>query len=149
MQQNKLQAAGVAGNADEVEAAFYEALQNGDIDRLMACWADEDDIVCIRPGGPRLVGAAAIRAAFESMFGAVSLRAWPERARKMQAVASAVHSVLERIEVLAAGGPGQAWVIATNVYHRTAQGWRMVAHHASAGTKSDVQEVGGDAQVLH
>jgi ketosteroid isomerase-like protein len=149
MQKSKLQAANLEGNADDVEAAFYDALQNGDIDRLMACWADEDDIVCVHAGGPRLVGAAAIRATFESMFSNGSIRAWPERARKMQAVASAVHNVLERTEVLTPKGPGQAWVIATNVYHRTAQGWRMVAHHASPGTESEIQEVSGDPQVLH
>jgi len=149
MQKSKLQAANLEGNADDVEAAFYDALQNGDIDRLMACWADEDDIVCIHPGGPRAVGAAAIRATFESMFTNGSIRAWPERARKMQAVASAVHNVLERIEVLTPDGPGLAWAIATNVYHRTAQGWRMVAHHASAVAERDVQEVSGDPQVLH
>ena len=32
------------GNADDIEAAFYEALQSGDIEKLMACWGDEDDI---------------------------------------------------------------------------------------------------------
>jgi ketosteroid isomerase-like protein len=149
MQKTKLQAANLEGNADDIEAAFYDALQSGDIDRLMACWADEDEIVCIHPGGPRLVGAVAIRATFESMFSNGSIRAWPERTRKMQAVASAVHNVLERIEVLTPDGPGQAWAIATNVYHKTAQGWRMVAHHASPGTESEIQEVSGNPQVLH
>src|SRR3982750_2647967 len=97
---SKLQAASLEGNADDVEASFYKALQKGDIEKLMACWADEDDIVCIHPGGPRVVGAMAIRATFEAMFTNGSIRAWPERARKLQAVASAVHNVLERIEVL-------------------------------------------------
>ena len=149
MRKTKLQAANLEGNADDVEAAFYEALQNGDIDKLMACWADEDDIVCIHPGGPRVVGAVAIRATFEAMFSNGSIRAWPQQARKLQAVASAVHNVLERIEVLTPDGPGQAWVIATNVYYKTAQGWRMVVHHASPGTASEVQEVSGTPQVLH
>jgi len=149
MRKTKLQAANLEGNADDVEAAFYDALQRGDIERLMACWADEDDIVCIHPGGPRVVGAAAIRATFEAMFSNGSIRAWPERARKTQAVASAVHNVLERVEVLAAGATRNAWVIATNVYHKTAQGWRMVAHHASPGTETDIQEVSGGPQVLH
>ncbi|HWI81551.1 YybH family protein, partial [Ramlibacter sp.] len=54
MRKNKLQAANLEGNADDVEAAFYEALQTGDIEKLMACWADEDEIVCIHPGGPRV-----------------------------------------------------------------------------------------------
>ena len=111
--------------------------------------ADEDDIVCIHPGGPRVIGAIAIRATFESMFSNGSIRAWPEKARKMQAAASAVHNVLERVEVLGPEGPGQAWVIATNVYHKTAQGWRLVAHHASPGTESEIQEVSGAPPVLH
>jgi ketosteroid isomerase-like protein len=64
-------------------------------------------------------------------------------------MASAVHNVLERIEVQTPDGPGHAWVIATNVYHKTAQGWRMVAHHASPGTESDIYEVSGNPQVLH
>ena len=146
---SKLQAANLDGDADEVEAAFYEALQSGDIDKLMACWADEDEIVCIHPGGPRVVGAVAIRATFESMFAAGSIRAWPQQLRKTQGMGSAVHHVLEKVEVLGTEGPSQAWVIATNVYHKTAQGWRLVVHHASPGTASEVQEVSGSPQVLH
>lgn len=146
---SKLQAANLEGNADEVEAAFYQALQDGDIERLMACWADEDEIVCVHPGGPRVVGPVAIRATFEAMFANGSIRAWPQRAFKSVAVASAVHNVLERVEVLGPEGPAQAWVIATNVYHRTAQGWRLVAHHASPGTTSEIQEVSDAPSVLH
>jgi ketosteroid isomerase-like protein len=149
MRKTKLQAANLEGDADDVEAAFYDALQTADIEKLMACWADEDEIVCIHPGGARAVGAVAIRSSFEAMFRNGSIRAWPERACKTQAIASAVHNVLERIEVLGPTGPSQAWVIATNVYHKTAQGWRMVAHHASPGTESDIQEVSGGPQVLH
>ena len=149
MRKTKIQAANLEGNADDVEAAFYDALQTGDIEKLMACWADEDEIVCIHPGGPRIVGATAIRATFEAMFANGSIRAWPQQARKTQALASCVHSVLERVEVLGPDGPAQAWVIATNVYHKTAQGWRLVAHHASPGTSSEIQEVSGSPQVLH
>ena len=69
--------------------------------------------------------------------------------RKTIAVGSSVHNVLERIEVLSPTGPAQAWVIATNVYHRTAQGWRLVAHHASPGTTSEIQEVSDAPSVLH
>lgn len=149
MRKSKLQAANLEGDADDVEAAFYAALQNADIDKLMACWADEDDIVCVHPGGPRIVGGVAIRATFEAMFANGSIRAWPERVRKTVSVASAVHSLLERIEVLTPSGPREAWVIATNIYHRTAQGWRMVAHHASPGTPSEIQEVSDTPSVLH
>ena len=53
---------------DDIEQQFYEALQAGDVERLMAVWSDDDDISCVHPGGPRVVGAVAIRAAFESIF---------------------------------------------------------------------------------
>jgi ketosteroid isomerase-like protein len=149
MPKAKLQAATVGGTADDTEAAFYDALQNGDIDKLMACWADEDDIVCVHPGGPRVVGVAAIRAAFDAMFSQGGIRAWPEHVRRVDALASAVHNLVERIEVLTAEGPREAFAIATNVYHKTAQGWRMVAHHASPGSDRDMQESGGVPPLLH
>jgi ketosteroid isomerase-like protein len=149
MPKPKLQAATVGGNAEDIEAAFYDALQNGDIDKLMACWADEDDIICVHPGGPRVIGAAAIRAAFDAMFANGSIRAWPERVRKVESLGSVVHNVLERIEILTEEGPRQAYVIATNIYHKTAQGWRMVAHHASPGTAREMQEADVSPQTLH
>ena len=137
------------GAADDTEAAFYRALQHGDIDKLMACWADEDEIVCVHPGGARLMGPAAIRAAFESMFANGTIRAQPEKVRKVDSLVASVHSVLERIEVLTDEGPRHAWVIATNVYLKTSVGWRMVAHHASPGTPHELHEVSDTPTVLH
>ena len=138
-----------SGNADDIEAAFYEALQSGDIDKLMACWADEDDSVCVHPGGPRWLGAGAIRAAFEAMFANGTIRAHAEKVHKVESMAASLHSVLERIEVMTEEGPRHAYVIASNVYHKTAQGWRLVAHHASPGTPREMQEISDSPQVLH
>ncbi|MCY7370659.1 MAG: nuclear transport factor 2 family protein, partial [Polaromonas sp.] len=124
-------------------------LQHGDIDQLMACWADEDDIVCVHPGGARLVGAAAIRGSFEAMFANGPIRAQPEKVRRVDSLAASVHSVLERIEVMTGEGLRHAWVIATNVYLKTSLGWRMVAHHASPGTPHELHEVSETPTVLH
>ncbi len=143
-------AATLGGTPDEIESAFYEALQSADIEKLMACWADEDDIVCIHPGGPRVVGAGAIRASFDAMFGhGGTIQARPEQIRRVDALASAVHHVLERVEVMTEEGPVQAFVLATNVYHKTPQGWRLVVHHASPGTQDSVPEVQQPPQILH
>ncbi len=148
MPKSRQRAAHSVGSADEVEAAFYEALQSGDLEQLMACWADEDEIVCVHPGGPRLVGAAAIRLAFEQMFAQGSLQITPERPRRVEALGAAVHNVLERLDQHTAEGTRRAWVVATNVYLKTAQGWRLVAHHASPG-RSEVVEATPPAQLLH
>lgn len=137
------------GSADDVEASFYEALQHGDVESLMACWADDEDVFCVHPGGPRLVGTDAIRAAFEQMFANGAIHATPARVRKVETMGSSVHNVLERIEVLTAEGPKLAFVLATNVYHRTAQGWRMVAHHASPGAVQEPSDIHDVPQLLH
>ncbi len=149
MPKAKIQAAIMSGTAGDIAAAFYEALQTRDIERLMACWADDDDIVCVHPGGPRAAGSAAIRATFESIFANGTIRAQPEQVRRIEALASVVHNVLERVDVMTASGPAQAFVLATNVYHKTAQGWRMVAHHASPGSQDEVHEINDAPQVLH
>jgi ketosteroid isomerase-like protein len=149
MKRAKLQAAIAGGTPDDIEQCFYEALQNADIEQLMACWAEEDDIVCVHPGGPRMIGAGAIRAAFESMFANGSVQARPERIHKVVSMACAVHHLIERVEVITPQGAQQAFVIATNVYQKTAQGWRMVAHHASPGTAKDAADVGIKPTVLH
>lgn len=149
MPKAKTQAAVAGGSADDVEAAFYEALQTGDIELLMACWSDDDEIVCVHPGGPRVVGSAAIRATFDAIFANGSIRAWPEQVRRIEAMASVVHNVLERVQVITDTGPAEAYVLATNVYHKTAQGWRMVAHHASPGSQDQAHEIHDAPQVLH
>jgi ketosteroid isomerase-like protein len=137
------------GSPDDIENQFYEALQQGDIDKLMAIWSDDDDIACVHPGGPRLIGAAAIRASFETMFANGAINAFPEKVRRVVSHSSAVHNVLERVQVMSQEGPQSAWVIATNVYLKGAQGWRLVAHHASPGTAREVQEIVETASTLH
>lgn len=137
------------GTADDIEAAFYDALQHADLDKLMACWADEDDVVCMHPGGGRLVGRAAVRAAFEALFAHGAIRARPEQVRRIDAGPCQVHCVVERLDVTGADGPTQVWVQATNVYAKTVRGWRLIVHHASpAGTEEPLDATGAPA-LLH
>jgi ketosteroid isomerase-like protein len=65
MPQTKARTAALLASADDVEAQFYEALASGDIERLMALWSEDDEVACVHPGGPRIVGHAAVRASFE------------------------------------------------------------------------------------
>ena len=126
-------AATLGGTADDVEAQFYEALQRGDIERLMALWADDEEIVCIHPGGPRVVGPAALRASFEALFAQGGIAVQPEQVHRLALAGSELHHLVERIEAVGEEGRHTAWVLATNLYVKTAQGWRLAAHHASAG----------------
>jgi uncharacterized protein (TIGR02246 family) len=137
------------GSPDDIEQQFYEAMQQGDIDKLMGVWADEDEIVCVHPGGPRLVGPSAIRGSFEAMFANGSVDTRPDKVRRLLLHGTAVHHVIERVSVMTDEGPQTAWVIATNVYMKAAQGWRLVLHHASPGLDSDMLEIGEFPSTLH
>jgi len=135
---------------DDTEAQFYEALQHADLDHLMALWADDEEVACVHPGGARIVGLMAIREAFEALFFRGPVMVHPERVRRLHSGDCAVHHVLERVQGQIEGGDMQvAWVIATNVYLKTALGWRLVSHHASPGGASDVQELVADVGTLH
>lgn len=149
MHRPKAQTAALLASPEDTEAQFYEALQGADLERLMAVWADEDEISCVHPGGPRIVGFGSIRAAFETLFGQGAVSVHPERVRRLHSGETAIHQVLERVQVQGPEGQHSAWVIATNVYLKTALGWRMVLHHASPGTVHDMQEVVEEPATLH
>jgi uncharacterized protein (TIGR02246 family) len=145
----KPQTAALMASADDIEAQFYEALQQADIGKLMAVWSDDDDIVCVLPGGPRVVGPRAIRSSFEAVFAQGGIPVRPEKVRRLSQPGVAIHHLLARVDVDTDEGAQTAWVVATNVYLKTDQGWRLVAHHASPGTDREVPEFGDGPTVLH
>lgn len=140
-----------AGSPDDVEARLYEALREGDLDKLMSLWADDDDIVCVHPGGPRVIGPAAIRASFEAIFANGGVPVQPEQVHRLTMLGAALHHLVELITVPGdvEGTTQTAWVAVSNFYVKTAQGWRLAAHHASPGLAGEVP-LAGDAQAtLH
>jgi len=149
MSNPKARAAVLNASPEDAEAQFYEALRDGDLDRVMAVWADDEDVVCVHPGGARVVGPAAVRAAFEAIFANGTIAVHPEHVKRVHVMGSAVHSVLERIDIVTVDGPRTGWIVATNVYAKTSQGWRMVAHHASPGAPDEIPEITDTPSVLH
>lgn len=135
--------------ADETETSFYDAMRQGDVDKVMAVWADDEEIACVTPGGPRTVGAVAVRAAFAASLAAGPVHITIEHVRRMETAVCAVHHVTEKVQAMTTEGLKTAFVIATNVYLRTPQGWRMVAHHASAGMPQDLPDISESRSVLH
>ncbi|WP_018913530.1 nuclear transport factor 2 family protein [Thiomonas sp. FB-6] len=149
MPENPLAASGPLSSAEAAEAAFYEALQAGDAAAVMRVWSDDDEPMCIHPGGARLVGTAAIRASFEQLLGGGALPIVPERVLRTVTMGCAVHNVVERVSLPAGAPAAFACVLATNVYLRTPQGWRLVLHHASPGTLDEAGERRAQSERLH
>ncbi|HLA34993.1 MAG TPA: nuclear transport factor 2 family protein [Rhodocyclaceae bacterium] len=116
----------------DVEAAFYQALERGDIDAMMSVWAEDEEVVCVLLGGSRLVGHALIREAWQHIFkhgGRFMVRVLEQTL--VSTPFATVSSVLEQISSVEDSNL-RAPIAATNVIVRGPQGWRLVAHHASA-----------------
>jgi ketosteroid isomerase-like protein len=130
----------------EVETAFYEALECGDLEAMMGVWAEDEEIVCVHPGGPRLAGYALVREAWRQIFDSgARLKVQLLALSAVHSPFTAVHSVIEQISV--AGQKHLAAPVAsTNVYIRGALGWRMIVHHSSPVPPNSI---GDTPQVLH
>jgi uncharacterized protein (TIGR02246 family) len=117
--------------AQDAENAFYEALERSDLEAMMAVWAEDEDIICVHPTGPRLSGQDQVRESWAKIFaGGAGPRVTITQQVAVSGMMIAVHSVHENFTV---EGEARAHVpvVATNVYLRTAAGWRMIVHHAS------------------
>jgi hypothetical protein len=116
---------------DEAEAAFYAAFETLDIALMGAVWAEQPSPVCVHPGGDLLQDRSEVlRSWREVLTGAER----PElQYRVIQRTASeglAVHLVEELIRPSRSREEPNR-ILAMNVYRKTADGWRMTAHHAS------------------
>ena len=120
--------------AQDAENAFYEALERCDLDGMMAVWAEDEDVLCVHPTGGRLTGQDQVRESWAKMFAAgPRARLQVTQQVAISGMMLAVHSVFENFS-LEGAAPGDARplpIVATNVYLRTAAGWRMIVHHAS------------------
>lgn len=115
----------------DAEAAFYDALERADLEAMMAVWSEDEDIVCIHPGGPRLCGYAAVRESWRMIFhGGSRLRVSVSGLHAMQGMLLTIHNLYEHLALVGEEEATQV-VVASNVYQRGADGWRMVMHHAA------------------
>ena len=129
--------------AQDAENAFYEALERCDLDGMMAVWAEDEDIVCVHPAGPRLTGQDQVRESWAQIFSSgPRARVHITNQVAISGMMLAVHSVHENftLEGAARRDTPPLPVVATNVYLRTAAGWRMIVHHASPAPAQPQQQ---------
>ncbi|MBI2316385.1 MAG: nuclear transport factor 2 family protein, partial [Betaproteobacteria bacterium] len=116
---------------EDAEAAFYEAIERGDIDALMEVWSDDDEILCVHPGGERLTGVEQVRESWAQILrSGRALKVHLADQVVVQGMMLSIHSLHENI-LVQGESRARAPVVVTNVYQRGTTGWRMVVHHAS------------------
>ena len=136
-----------------VNAAFYQAIEDGDLDGMRALWVDgefADTVHCVHPGQPAVHGRAQVLMSWTVVMARLSyLQFFLTDVRVVVAAEVAVVTCVEN--VLAdlpeaedpsafAGGRAEA----TNVLRRDRDGrWRLFSHHSSPVFPSDRGEEAG------
>jgi len=124
---------------EAAESAFYAAFEARSLDAMMAVWASDDSIACIHPLAAPLNGHVAVEAGWRSMFEAAGqFRVQVEVAHEIRETDQVIRIVREHLIIGQEAEPRPP-ILATNVYRREADGWRMVLHHAAP------LQVGGSA----
>ena len=116
---------------EDLEHAFYDVISQGDADRLMQLWAEDEDILCVHPTGVRLGGHAPILESWRSIFATTRLRVDAQQVAHWQGSVLAIHHLTEILYVDNDPSPHGPLHV-THVYARGAHGWRLVSRHASA-----------------
>ena len=114
--------------AAEAEDAYYDAIEEGDLEKMMSVWDTAEDIACLLPMQPISRGEADIRELWRKVFApgrpldiTVNHLNWIEQGEM------AIH-LLEEVAAVADSQERQPPVYAINIYRRGENGWRMLSH---------------------
>jgi ketosteroid isomerase-like protein len=106
-----------------VNEAFYDAFSRRDIDAIERLWAEEGALSCIHPGWDALRGRKEVLSSFRAILeheGAPRIRCFDASAELFGDIALVV--CRENVD--------GADIVATNVFVRAGDRWRMIHHHA-------------------
>jgi ketosteroid isomerase-like protein len=116
---------------EAAESAFYAAFEARSLEAMMVVWAADDSIACIHPLAAPLNGHSAVAAGWRSMFEAAGqFRMQVETAHEIREAGQVIRIVREYLMIGQETEPRPP-ILASNVYRKEADGWRMVLHHAS------------------
>jgi ketosteroid isomerase-like protein len=116
--------------AQDAEDAFYDAIEEGNAERMAKVWGEGPDIACLLPMQPLLLGDE-VRGLWGPLFaqgGAVDLQV--RHIRWVELGDLAVHYVTEWIKP-PAGQRAPPPLYATNLFRRGPAGWALVLHQCS------------------
>jgi ketosteroid isomerase-like protein len=134
--------------AEHAEEAFYEAMRTGDSAALTSVWASEEEVVCIHPHGPRLVGFEPVSKSWEAILDQGPIEVQVSQQHCTVSDALAIHNLIEEITIRSDRNSETVFCYATNVYALTTDGWRMILHQAAPAEEVPEQHIRTN-EVLH
>lgn len=116
--------------AMDAESEFYTAFEQADLERMMSIWAQNDRVVCIHPGAPRMEGLQEVRESWVELFrDPPMLKFALLDVRVTRSKDLAIHQIREEVEI---DGQYISVMVSTNVYERDADKcWHMTSRHSS------------------
>jgi ketosteroid isomerase-like protein len=137
----------VSTDVEAANSALYEALESADVDRMAAVWddADPEAVVCVHPGWPMLRGRIRVLRSFSAIMANTPyiqffLTDVEVRVEGDTAIVTCTENILTAVSQ--EGSSGQ--VVATNVFRRRPDGWRLQVHHGSPVMGTLEEEPGDD-----
>jgi len=117
---------------EEANSRFYGAFERLDLAEMESIWAHTERAQCIHPGWPLIVGWQAVRTSWQSIFtNTTEMRFTITNVRvsgdRDVAWVTCTENILSQID----GRVSVTSLLATNVFERVPDGWKMVLHHAS------------------
>ncbi|MEJ8636488.1 MULTISPECIES: nuclear transport factor 2 family protein [Streptomyces] len=133
---------------EEANTTFYETMERGDFEKLSGLWLD-DEISCIHPGWPVLSGRGEVLRSYALIMANTEYIQFFLTDVKVNLAGDT--ALVTCTENILSGGPAEdggelgplvgQLVVATNVFRRTDEGWRIWSHHGSPVlTESDDAE---------
>ena len=121
-----------AAGVRDANDGFYRAFEHLDVDEMEAAWSHGEHVKCVHPGWPLLSGWPAVRESWRAIFAnTAEMRFTIGDVSVVATETMAFVTCTENILAEAQGRISVTSILATNVFERTAQGWRMIVHHAS------------------
>jgi ketosteroid isomerase-like protein len=117
--------AGTMSEADVLEAneSFYRAFNLKDVAAMDAVWSQSANVTCIHPGWNLLQGREKVMTSWRDIL---SNPAQPKIVSGGATVSMLGTIALVSCRELVAGSP----LVATNVFLREEEGWRLIHHHS-------------------
>jgi ketosteroid isomerase-like protein len=111
---------------------FYHALESLDIETMEEVWAHDHGVACVHPGWEIRVGWDAVRGSFVQIFANTTWMRVTATATRIDIIGDvALVSCAENITGKSGEDVNLAVAQATNIFHRTAAGFKLIHHHAS------------------
>ncbi|MFD4275791.1 nuclear transport factor 2 family protein [Streptomyces cyaneofuscatus] len=141
MNEDHASAAADIAEVETANTAFYEALERGDHEVLAGLWLPGEDLTvsCVHPGWPVLTGRGDVLRSYALIMANTEYIQF--FLTDVNVAMTGDTALVTCTENILSGGPAEEGnalgplvgqlVVATNVFRRTPEGWKLWSHHGS------------------